>query len=890
MLVGTAATTFASPPPSGGAAAVWDGTAPPGPLGAVESDATLSLAVDGAQEIYFASVANGVDFGLGAASTSITVQNIDEDDAYAFFWVGGAWDLSLTSYLGAGASKTYSAAYLGIGAGEDVPVIVALYNTLTSNLADGAFGAGVAKQAVAGANLPYTSDVDTSVSGYNAVSGREVGYWDVLYFPIVQTNCGPGGCWDTNLIVANVGDDDNAAVTIAFFPADDGSGSLQTGFQIQRLLNVGDSWSVNLSTLVPDGWVGSARVYSDDAVVAIANRFKAGTDMWVTNTASNAQSEHNWQDPEAGDLEGLGYVLYAPDVRTDWNGWNMGINVANTVAFDNDVHIQYAGIGGNAPSGLSQRLAADGMTYFYNASDPSEDNCAQPATQVPTCDFIGGALILSQEPVTAVVDGVKYFGNDSNVGQAFSYSATGNAYEEQFAPLIQKGQASTGMGATSGINFMNPNPGSTTVQVEWVNPSGYSGSNYLPSVVWVPGFATGFVYTMNAHNLPNGFLGAAWVESSDEPIVSTTANVDYQVSGDGTAIWNLYNPCGFFRQYGGVGTDGTTDDQGNIGSCLVINNPYDVLVYSVTMTVTVDTDRDATNGGDVDNVIANGMSFTVDGTSDYDHHFNATSTAVACSGSPVVCVPAEADAIAGDYDLTINGIPAGYEIRGVGVAPWTNATATTIDVDGPEEFNVVLQPKAATLDVTVQLDGTTVGNNVAVSLTLNATTVTTGQGGDCVGGTTLVPGSTNALGVASFSNLNPGIYCVKVDPNGDTSAVVGTVQVNPGAAATLTLNDVTQMGSLVVTVQANSVAAAGAVVTVREWVTGEVSGQGGYCSGAAVTSGTTDPSGNVTFNLAWGKYCLMANPYEDNVGTPSAFVAVVNIPADPAATMNDTVQ
>ena len=58
--------------------------------------------------------------------------------------------------------------------------------------------AGVAKQAVTGENLPYTTAADTSVSGYNAVSGREVGFFDELYFPIVQTNCGPGGCWDTH--------------------------------------------------------------------------------------------------------------------------------------------------------------------------------------------------------------------------------------------------------------------------------------------------------------------------------------------------------------------------------------------------------------------------------------------------------------------------------------------------------------------------------------------------------------------------------------------------------------------------------------------------------------------------------------------------------------------
>ena len=34
----------------------------------------------------------------------------------------------------------------------------------------------------------------------------------------------------------------------------------------------------------------------------------------------------------------------------------------------------------------------------------------------------------TEAPVAVAVDGVKYFGNDANVGQAFSYSATGNVF------------------------------------------------------------------------------------------------------------------------------------------------------------------------------------------------------------------------------------------------------------------------------------------------------------------------------------------------------------------------------------------------------------------------------------------------------------------------------
>jgi hypothetical protein len=498
----------------------------------------------GANECYFASVIGGEDFGLGPANSSVTVQNLTEFDGYIFLYVGNGdgWDEATYAYLSAGASKTFHALDLGIEG--NWPVVAVGYHDLdfTSPMTLGC----VTKQAVAGDDLPYTSSADTSVSGYNAVTGLEVGVFDELYLPIVQTNCGPGGCWNSILRVANVGFDANAAVTVRFFPADDGSGSLAEGFQVQTLLNIGALWSIDLATLVPEGWVGSAHILTDDAVVATVDRYKAGTDMWITNAASNASAEFAFQDPVA---QGYPYVLFAADVRLDYNGWNTGINVANTVDTDNTVNIQYFGSSGNAPQGQSRRLAAHGMTYFYNPSDPSEDDCDQPADQVPTCDFVGGALILSDWPVAAAIDGVKYFGNDANVGQAFSYAASGNVFQAQAFPLVQKGSPSTGMGATSGINFLNPNALATFVLVDWLNPSGFGADNFGDTIVWVPGYSTGFVYTMFQENLPNGFYGSALV-LSELPIVTTSANVDYQVQGDGTVVWNGYNPCGLFRQLG----------------------------------------------------------------------------------------------------------------------------------------------------------------------------------------------------------------------------------------------------------------------------------------------------------------------------------------------------
>jgi hypothetical protein len=505
-------------------------------------------------ECYFASVSNGEDFGLGASQTSITVQNLDDEEGTVYILVGtgDGFDEAAFAGLQAGASKTFTAADLGIESGTTAPVAVLGYDFASSQAGeftpeDGITLGCVAKQAVAGGSLPYTTAEDTSVSGYNATSGREVGFFDELYLPVVQTNCGPGGCWNSVLRVANVGPFDNAAVTVRFFAADNAVGSLNTGFQLESLLNQGEVWSIDLSEWVPEGWVGSAHILTDDAVVATVDRYKAGTDMWITNTASNAAAESDLQVP--GGPANAPFVLFAPDVRLDFNGWNTGISVANTVDTDNNVNIQYFGNNGNAPQGQAARIAAHGMTYFYNPSDPSEDECEQPADQVPTCDFVGAAIVLSEYPVAAAIDGVKYFGNDANVGQAFSYSATANAFELQAAPLVQKGSPATGMGATSGITFLNPNAGATFITVDWVNPSGFDASNFGDTVVWVPGFATGFVYTMFQNNLPNGFSGSALV-TSQLPIAASSANVDYQVQGDGTPQWTLYNPSALYRQIG----------------------------------------------------------------------------------------------------------------------------------------------------------------------------------------------------------------------------------------------------------------------------------------------------------------------------------------------------
>lgn len=539
--------------------------------------------IAGAQEVYFPWVGNADSFGLGEADSAITLQNLTGASGYVYIYygTGSGWTFATSAFLDTGASKTFTADLLGVPS-PGAPVIAGLYRTASLATSgqvceweigqdingDGdlndcfdypatetryipLFLGGTVKSAVGGANLPYTSATDTSVSGYNGLSGMEVGEFDELFLPIVQYTCdGPGGCWDTRITVSNFRTDLNAGVEARFFPGSDGEGSLQTGFQLQTLLGPGGTWQIDLSDWVDADWVGSVHIYTDDYVGAIADRYKTGTGMWLTNLASNKSAELDLQPDLSGLFGSANYALFAPAVYLDYNGWNTGVSVANLVNFDNEINIQYYVNAGNAPVGLTQRLAPHGMTFFYNPSDPPEDGTGQN----PQMDRLAAMLILSDEPVAAAVDAVKYFGNDGNVGQAMSYSASGNIWGSQAMPLVQKGSPSTGMGATSGIHLFNPLPLQNVIRVDWLNQSGFNAANFASTTVIVPAEALGFAYTMNHHNIPNGYYGAAYAESTLLglngllPFGMTSANVDYQVQGDGSVIWNGYNPCGLFRQ------------------------------------------------------------------------------------------------------------------------------------------------------------------------------------------------------------------------------------------------------------------------------------------------------------------------------------------------------
>src|SRR5690606_21087162 len=127
----TSITVAQTPDPSddGTVGDIWDGTEP-----------ALLLNQGG---LYFPWVGNDDEStGLGPADTSVSVMNISPDPAVVFAWVGshdtselpdtGSWDLVGPFFLAPWASKTFTAAQLGIAEGTGAPVAFAGYNELQS--------------------------------------------------------------------------------------------------------------------------------------------------------------------------------------------------------------------------------------------------------------------------------------------------------------------------------------------------------------------------------------------------------------------------------------------------------------------------------------------------------------------------------------------------------------------------------------------------------------------------------------------------------------------------------------------------------------------------------------------------------------------------------------
>jgi hypothetical protein len=384
------------------------------------------------------------------------------------------------------------------------------------------------------------------------------------YLPIVQTNSG----WNSVIHVTNIdpSSPDASVVNVHYYEAF-GQGAAGPSFSDVVYLDQGESAVIDVSDLVGDDWIGSVWITSDYGVVANVSRVKPSTDMAVTNTAAPSLWAITSVDDE--DFDGVfdtaqvgsiaEFEMYAPLLFNNWNGWNTGISIVNLSEFQNTVTVTYYD-DGSSVSQDTLTIPAKGMEYIYTPDMGDADG------------FKGSAVISSVLPFHAAIDEVKY-----STGEAMSYIATaataGVFYADQIgndfsvlgfgprlaAPIIQKGSPTTGLGDTSGIELFNAARDSgATVWGYFFDPAGNLVAPSLnllsPWTASMGPLGGSTFYTLNASEMPVGFTGSAMifpVAGGNDPFEGSVAGitnvVNYDVQGDGAAVFNLFNTWGQFR-------------------------------------------------------------------------------------------------------------------------------------------------------------------------------------------------------------------------------------------------------------------------------------------------------------------------------------------------------
>jgi hypothetical protein len=475
--------------------------------------------------IFFPWVPNGTTIddprGHGTSGPfygAVTVQNLEAEPVDVYFTSTNRCDdqdlgngLSIT--LEDLQSRTLSAETLGIAPGTGSG-IVAIGRTVEDH--EPGRIAGVVRQTSpepAGMNNE-SSDLHVTASGYTALTDDQLDTTAVL--PIVQTNSN----WNTLIRATNFHESSSTAMGLIINEAATGD---QLGTYV-LMAEPGETVTFDLLDLeVPDGWVGSARITGAvHSTGVIAERVKNETNMLILNASRPLSSE-----------QGAG--SFAPLIFRDWNFWNTGISVVNLAGVENEATITYYTTDGEEFFSEALTMPAWGMNYAYLPAGAGNDH-----------SFIGSAIIESTHAVRAIVDEVKYFGDDPDTGHAMSYNVEDQAVREGFSlafPLIRKGAPDTGSGDTSGIQIFNPTLSSTQVKIMFFDLDG-DPALAEPDIVDLGPLSSYTAYTLDYPELPVGFTGSAVVQhefppvESESGIVAISNLVNYDVQFDGSAVFN----------------------------------------------------------------------------------------------------------------------------------------------------------------------------------------------------------------------------------------------------------------------------------------------------------------------------------------------------------------
>jgi outer membrane protein assembly factor BamB len=471
---------------------------------------------------------------MGPFYGTVTVQNLSSVaaiDLYFYAGVGSSSDAyedpEVVANVQPNASVTLSAEQIGVDSpGGSVHVF--------GYTVEGGFDAPIAGS-VKNVSPIASSDGKTNsghitMDGYTGMTDEQVNTDDdTQILPIVQTNDG----WDTKIRIASfAGEADPnpaTAYTVTLYEAGSQGSAGPSSGEFTGLIRGGETVSIDIMDApgIDEGWVGNAFITSNAPIGAIAERYKVETEMLLTNVSRPVINGGNG---------GPQTTSYAPLVFQNYNFWNTGISVANLDDNNsNTVTVSYFTPGGNQVGTEQLTIPPRGMEFVFT---PGSQNLGLDGN-------VGSAVISGTTALQAVVDQVKYFGGDEEVGDAMSYvtehdPATGG--QTLGLPLVQKGNPNTGLGDTSGVQFFNPQPAaSTDFEILVFDTTGNQVAPTLntPLSFNLSGHQGVTVYTHNYSEMPAGFQGSLTASVGSGELTGVSNNVNYDVQNDGAAAYNL---------------------------------------------------------------------------------------------------------------------------------------------------------------------------------------------------------------------------------------------------------------------------------------------------------------------------------------------------------------
>ena len=566
--------------------------------------------------IFFPWVPNGEMLGeTGPHYGSVTVQNTPPSMFMSEFLSNGdPLAVDLYFYVGLGdsdqayadpvvvanvqsfASVTLTADDLGIEApGASVTVRGEYINFDDDYYFDYEGYAPLAGSVKITADTPNQSAQTTAehltVAGYSGMTEWEIDPFedDQHILPIVQTNNG----WRTQLRLASFAEENDpnpsTAYTVTIYEAGKQGAAGTSSGEFTGVIRAGEVAHIDIMDApgIDEEFVGSAYITANAPLGAVAERYKAETNMLMHNVSrpveqpflfppngflpngpltgegSDVSQEAAPIVPIMGPMNRTSAV--APLIFQNYNFWNTGISVANLSEYQNTVNITYFSPGGDQMGADQLNIPPRGMEFVFT-----------PGTQDLGLNegFVGAAMITGTHELHAAVDQVKYFGEGGEVGDAMSYVTEppmpsfknglirlseddASLLDELIPvqpifgpvspiviPLIQKGNPNTGTGDTSGIQMFNPDPQyATYAMVRFFDPTGNRVAPTLNVDIELE-LSSHQGYTLYTHNfseMPAGFQGSAII-FADGALNAVSNNVNYAVQYDGAVAYTGVRP------------------------------------------------------------------------------------------------------------------------------------------------------------------------------------------------------------------------------------------------------------------------------------------------------------------------------------------------------------